>query len=383
MAKATGAQTSIAYVVESVWGTTPASPAMKELRCKSESIDLAKAPVKSGEIKPHRMPQNLIHGMHNVAGDVVCEFGNFLDDWLEAALFGQMASNIIKLGQYHKSFTVERRLHTIHEAFQYSGVRPNGLKLSLKPDPAIAEIIFPVIGKTLITDNDALGSPQDWLVNSITPPVIGGTAVVVDTGTVNPAPDDTFIIYMASDPTKVRSEQIFKVVSYTPGTFTIVFSPSLDVNMADNDILHFIRPATVISSADPMNSFGGALTEGGSVIAIATQVDLEVGQSIDPAKTIGSNQPQELIESEAIVKGTLRVYVENIALFNKFLNENYSTLQVAITGGGVTYTWLLPRIKYTGAKINKPADGKSIIQELPFEALYDTTEGTALKITKA
>lgn len=383
MAKATGAQTSIAYVVESVWGTTPASPTMKELRLKSETVDLNKGAVKSGEIKPHRMVQNLIHGVHNVSGEIACEFGNYLDDWLEAALFGQMAANVIKLGQYHKSFTVERRLHTIHQAFQYTGIRPNGLKLALKPDPAIAEISFPIVGKTLVTDNDALGGPQDWLQNDPTPAVIGDTSVIVDTGTVNPAAGDTFVIYKASAPTEVRSEQIYTVVSYTPATFTIVFSPSLDVNLADNDILHFIRPATVVSSADPMNSFGGALSEGGSAIAIVTGLDLEVSQGIDPAKTIGSNLPQELNESEATVKGTLRAYVENLTLFNKFLNESYSTLQVAITGGGVTYTWLLPRIKYTGAKINKPADGKSIIQELPFEALYDTTEGTSLKITKS
>lgn len=381
MAKATGAQTSIAYVVESVWGTTPASPAMKELRCKSESIDLVKGAVKSGELKSHRMAQNLIHGMHEVGGEIACEFGNYLDDWLEAALFGQLAASVIKLGQFHKSFTVERRLHTIHHAFQHPGIRPNGLKLSLKPDPAIAEISFPVVGKTLVTDADALGGPQDWLVNDITPPVIGDSQVIVDTGTVNPAVGDTFMIYKTSAPTEVRSEQIYTVSAFAASTIT--FAPNLDANLVDNDILHFIRPATVVSSADPMNSFGGALTEGGSAIAIATGLDLEVSQNIDPAKTIGSNLPQELVESEATVKGTLRVYVENLTLFNKFLNETLSTLQVAITGGGVTYTWLLPRIKYTGAKINKPADGKSIIQELPFEALYDTTEGTSLKITKS
>ena len=45
--KATGAQTDLAYVAETTWGTTPASPTMSELRAVSESVDLTKGNLRS------------------------------------------------------------------------------------------------------------------------------------------------------------------------------------------------------------------------------------------------------------------------------------------------------------------------------------------------
>lgn len=380
--KATGAQVAIAYVAETTWGTTPASPTMKELRCVSETLDHTRGGLVSEELKSHRQTQNLTHGTREAEGEIVCEFGDFLDDWLEAALYGVLSSNVLKLAQSLKQFTVERRVVSIGQSMQYTGIRPNGLKLNLAPEE-IAKVTFPILGKDLSIAIDGLGGPSGWLVNEpVTPPAIGDANFDVDTGATNPAANDEFVVYQAGSTTTLRSDQVYKVSSYAANN--VVFTPPLDVALVNNDILHFFRPATVVTNNDPMDAFSGSLSEGGSAQAIITGLDLEISQGAELAKVIGANVPQGIIEGGVAVTGTLRAYVENMTLFNKWLNENYSTLQFALTkSGGSTYTWLLPRIKYTGGKLNKPAGGGPIIEELPFVAVYDTTEATSVKITKS
>jgi Phage tail tube protein len=380
--KATSAQIALAFVEETTWGTTPGTPTMLEARAISESLDFVKGNLRTEEFKTHRQVQNVIHGAHGVEGNVEFEFGNYLDKWLEAALYGRFTSNVLKLGQTLVQFTVERRLSSIGQAMRYTGVRPNGLTLTLEPD-AIAKITFPVMGKTMTTAIDGLGGPSGWLVNNGAGYAAGTGTIAIDTGSTNPAANDQFVIYQAGSTTAMRSDQIYTVSAYSAPDLS--FTPLTDVALVDNDILHFVRPATAVTGDDPMDAFSGTLSEGGSSIAIVTGIELNIAQGQEAAKVIGSTQAQGLIPGGVVVTGTLRLYVENLALYNKFVTEGYSTLQFQLVKPSVnTYTWLLPRIKYTGAKINKATGGGPVIQEMPFEAAYDaSTELTAVKITKS
>lgn len=378
--KATGAQTGLAYVSETNWGVTPASPTMKELRAKEDGVDSTKGNLRSETIKFNRMINDVIHGTHGVEGTVPCEFGDYIDDWIESAMFGRFASGVIKVAQTRRSFTLERRLHSLHQSMRYTGIVANGFDLAMERE-AIAQITFPIVGKTMTTDPDALGGPIDWLINEpVTPPAPTDTTFDIDGGTGDPAAGDTFMVYKTTLPNELRSEQIYTVVSFAAGALT--FSPGLDVALVDNDILHFIRPATVVTANEPMNAFSGVVTEGGSSIAIATRIALQLRQGLEAATVIGSNFPTDVTEAAVTLTGTLNAYVENLALFNKFVAEAYGTLEFQLVGTAATYTFLMPKIKYIGARLNKPLGGTSIIKEMPFEAVYDGTEDTVLKITK-
>jgi Phage tail tube protein len=380
--KQTSSQIALAFVEETTWGSTPSSPSMLELRAISEALDFQKGDLKTEELKTHRMIENIVEGSHAVEGAIEAEFGNYLDKWLEAALYGRFTSSVLKLGQTLVQFTVERRLQSIGQAMRYTGVRPNGLRFVLEPEK-IARITFPCMGKTMTTAINGLGGPSGWLVNNGAGYAAGADEIAIDTGTTNPAAGDQFVIYQAGSAVLMRSDQIYTVSAYAAPDLT--FSPPLDVALLDNDILHFFKPAAAVSTDDPMDAFSGALSEGGSSIAIVTGIDLAVAQGQEAAKVIGSNQAQGLIPGGVAITGTLKLYVENMALYDKFVNGTYSTLQFAVENpGGDVYTWLLPRIKYRGAKINKVTGGSPVIQEMPFEAAYDSAvEDTALKITKS
>lgn len=374
------AEIGLAYIAETSWGTTPAG-ALTELRVISDSIEFKRPELKSAQFYQHRQTLGSILGNHEVNGSINAEFGDYLDVFLESALMGAFSSNILKLGQTVKQFTVEKRLSRVGWSLRYTGVRANGFKLSLKPS-AIAQIEIPVIGKTMTTNADCLNSPTGWLVNNGAGYAAATTTIAIDTGATNPAANDQFTIYNAGSTTSQRGEQIYTVSSYSAPNLT--FTPALDVAISDNDILHFAKPATAASANDPMNAFDGVLQEGGSTIAIVTGIDLSVGQGIEPANTIGANVPAALVAGAVEVSGTMELYIQNIALLTKFTGGTYSTLSLALTNGSSTYTFLLPRIKYAGAKIAKAQGGSPAVMSMPFSGFYDgTTELTTIKVTKS
>lgn len=379
MALQSNSNVGLAYIAEVTWGTTPAG-ALSELRALNDSVEFKRNELMSEEFKTHRQLTNTILGSHSVDGSLNFEFGDFVDAWLEGALMGTFASNILKLGQTLKHFTLEKRMVGVGWYHRITGVRPNGLKLSLAPG-AISQLEIPVIGRTGAVAADGLTGPTGWLVNNVAGYAAGSTTMTIDAGTTNFANLDQFVIYNAASTTVQRSEQIYTASSGS-GT-SVTFAPALDVAIVDNDILHAVRPATVITANDPYNTFSGTITEGGSSIAVVTNISLTVDQGQQPANVIGSAFPAAVVPGNVKVEGTMDLYVTNMALFTKFVNETYSTLQFALTNGSTTYTWLLPKIKYTGSRMNKDKGGSPMQMQLPWRAVYDGTELTSVKITKS
>jgi hypothetical protein len=138
----------------------------------------------------------------------------------------------------------------------------------------------------------------------------------------------------------------------------------------------------------PFDSYNGSIFEGGVAsgdeIATVTSIDFSVTNSFAPTFVVGSDIAPQLEYGRAVIEGTMTVYYEDAALINKFINETESSIQVSVAepGGSNPYTFLLPRVKYNGAEV-PVANPQSRTVQLPFVSLYDSTEGTNLKITRS
>lgn len=131
----------------------------------------------------------------------------------------------------------------------------------------------------------------------------------------------------------------------------------------------------------PFATFNGTISEGGSATAIVTSVSLSLQNGLEPAFVIGSDMAAKLTSGRCNVTGQVSAYFDSMVLLNKFLNETESSLSFTLTEDGRGYTFELPKIKYSGG--DNPASGEGPIQlNLPFQALYDSTAGTNLSITK-
>jgi hypothetical protein len=159
---ARGSRHDLAYIMETVWGTTPGTPSMKRLRHTGTTLELQKQSEASEEIRSDRQIVDFRHGTRQVQGDVSFElsYGAF-DDLLEAALFGAWTSDVLKAGTAVKSFTAERRHTDINQFLRFTGCMVNTFALTVQPSPAIVRGTFGIMGKDQAVAGTSLGTPSD------------------------------------------------------------------------------------------------------------------------------------------------------------------------------------------------------------------------------
>lgn len=145
-----------------------------------------------------------------------------------------------------------------------------------------------------------------------------------------------------------------------------------------------LDPDPLATTGNPrFNAFTGTIKEGGVTIGVVSGIDLTLAMSRVLDRTIFSGRTASNVNrGRANLTGTLTAFFENETLFNKFANDTYSSLEFTI-GDGVSksYTFLIPRLKYTDADVSVDSEG-SIEMSMPFQSLLDTTEATNLVITR-
>lgn len=146
---ADGAQHSLAYVAETTYGTTPATPAFKPLPHTGTTLGASKDVVQSEKLRSDRQVEDERHGNVSVSGDVNTELEyEAFDDILEAVLGGTWTSDVLKVGNTRRSFTVERKFGDIGQYQRFKGCEFNSLSLSVAPNSMVTTTIG-VIGQDL------------------------------------------------------------------------------------------------------------------------------------------------------------------------------------------------------------------------------------------
>jgi hypothetical protein len=138
----------------------------------------------------------------------------------------------------------------------------------------------------------------------------------------------------------------------------------------------------------PFDSFTGAIYEGGitsgDVIGLVTSLVFTINRNRTLSPVIGSKFSPDIFEGTCVITGTMTAFFQTHALHNKFVNETNSViafdlkdLDAPTTG----YRGVMPRVKYTGSN-KDPAGTGPVMQELPFQALYDPTEQTSMYLLR-
>ena len=108
MAFAQGSRSSLAYIAETSFGTTPSTPTFANLPINSHSLDLTKDRVEGNEIQADRMTRVDRHGNKQAGGSIEVDLrkGDY-DELLESAFFNSYATDVLKVGTTPKFFTME------------------------------------------------------------------------------------------------------------------------------------------------------------------------------------------------------------------------------------------------------------------------------------
>ena len=302
MAFAQGSRSSLSYIAETSFGTTPSTPTFANLPINSHSLDLTKDRVEGNEIQADRMTRVDRHGNKQAGGSIEVDLrkGDY-DELLDSAFFNSYATDVLKVGTTPKFFTMEDAANDIAQFRLFTGMAVSTASFSIAPNQMVTAT-FDMVGKGM-TQAGTTGST-------------GGTP-------------------------------------------------------------------TASTTNSPFDSYSGTITDGGSGISIVTSIDFSLSNSLAPTFVVGADNAQSLEFGSAVVEGTMTVYYEDETLINKFLNETESSITVSVDDptGSNAYTFEFPRVKYNGASVPLQNPQSRLIT-LPFVALYDSVEGTNLKMTR-
>ena len=136
------------------------------------------------------------------------------------------------------------------------------------------------------------------------------------------------------------------------------------------------------TTTSPLDSFTGSLKEAGSLIAVITEIQLNVENGLESRFVVGSKQSIRPSIGRSNVSGTITAYFEDSTLLDKFVNETESSIEFELPdGAGNNLIFKLPRVKYNGGQPDVEGEGP-ITLSMPFQALLDATTGTNLIIER-
>ena len=209
MTFAAGARHDLSFVPEVTFGVTPTTPAMKQLRYVTTTLNLSKNAIESEEMYADGQTRDLRHGNRRIAGDIVTEMSyGAHDDLLAALLGGAWSSNVLKRGVLIPSFTVERRHNDVAQFLPYTGIAMNTGSIVIQPD-AIVRCTYGVVGRNMSTASaTSLGAPTDVATNppfdSFSGALMEGGATIASVTSlqidVNNGFDPAFVIGSAMTP---------------------------------------------------------------------------------------------------------------------------------------------------------------------------------------
>ena len=239
MAFAQGSRSSLSYIVESTFGTTPAGN-FTNIPFSTHSLNLTKDRVAGNDIQADRMPRVDRHGNRQVAGDIAVDLrdGDY-DDFLESAMLNTWATNVLKVGVTPKFMSIEDYAADIDQARVFTGCSVSSMAISLAPNQMVTTT-FSMVGKDMTisgtekTQDAASGAaPFDAYSGDLSIGNVGGAApVAIVTAldfTLNNSYAPTFVIGDDSAPSLEYGRAEIE------GTFTAYFEDAALINRFLNE----------------------------------------------------------------------------------------------------------------------------------------------------
>ena len=386
MAIASGARYALRYIAEVTHGVTPTTPVMKALRfLAGPGLDLKKDIYQSKEVRQDRMISNVRHGMRKVDGTINFEMSlATFDDFMLAAISGAWttptsgaislsttATDVVGTSGWANMFFVGD-LVTLTGFTQGS---TNG-KWKIQ---------------ALTLTNMTLCNPTTGVVAALTSEVSAAGKTVALTGHI--ANVGTTLTTFTIEEAYTDISQYYPYrgcaintmdLSIKPGAIVTGSFGLLGIDLTAPSGTTIASSVTAPVTNAPMDSYIGGIWEGGVNLALITGMDLKLNNNRAVQGIVGSKVTQDIYEGQSDVTGKVTVLFQDLTLYNKFLNETVTSLDVLLNDANGTdfLRFYVPAAKYTGAPINPPKDGP-VIMTLPFTATVDAVTGTTFRIQRS
>ncbi|MDB3972876.1 phage tail tube protein [Gammaproteobacteria bacterium] len=251
---AQGSRTSLSYIVESTFGTTPAGN-FTNLPFSTHSLNLTKERVQGNDLQSDRMPRVDRHGNKQAGGDIVVDLrdGDY-DDFLESAMLGTFSTNVLKVGTAPKYFSVEDYAADIDQAKLFTGCTVSSMGISLAPNQMVTTT-FSMVGKGMTLS--ATQKTQDAASGAAPFDAYSGDLSIGNVGSLSASAIVTavdFTVDNAFAPTFVVGSDETPALQYGRATVEGTFSAYFEDAALVNRFLNETNSALQVSVNDPTGS---------------------------------------------------------------------------------------------------------------------------------
>lgn len=390
MSFATANRTTLYRVKEVTFGTTPASPVLKETRNTGEELLDGITTEKSKEIRSDRMISDLFVVDAEPGGSINIEMSTTTyDDLLESVAMSAWSAQLAIVGVAGDISTVtgtNKLTSTTADKFINVVV---GQWIQLSGFTSLVNGFYQVTTKT--SNVDLTLSPA--IAASETP---AGTAANVDGSYVrNGITEQSYSLVKLFADATTATRQVFtgmrvksfglevQTASLMTGSFGFMgktaswteaaFAGETTSAASTTDVLN------CVSNLTNLTQDGAALGSTGSVM----QMSLEIDNQHRSQKGVGVLGNVGIAAGSIMASVSASQYFESKAQADKFRNStafSYS-FRLADTAGNA-YVFTLPRCKYTEFKVNSSAIDTDVMAETTFEATRDPVTNCMFQIDR-
>jgi len=261
MAFAQGSRSSLAYIAESTFGTTPASPTFAYLPFNTHSLDLTKDRVEGNEIQADRMPRVDRHGNKSAGGSIEVDLRNGdFDEFLESAMLSTWdntpvaADDELKVGTTPKYFSIEDAANDISQFRLFTGMSVSNMSVSIAPNQMVTTT-FDMVGKTATQASTTASSGGTPTASSTNAPFDSYSGTISDGGSgISIVTSIDFSVANSFAPTFVigsdSAQQLEFGRAVVEGTMTVYYEDETLINKFLNET----ESAVEVTVDDPSGS---------------------------------------------------------------------------------------------------------------------------------
>lgn len=389
MTFASSNRTSLARVKETVWGTTPVTPALIPIRYTGETLDDGITTEKSKEIRADRMVADLIITDAAVSGDFNMEFsyGSF-DDFLESALMSSWDAPVLITGAAGDISTT---------AGGFSSTTPGKFSLLAPGMVLLAKGFTDPLNNVLYTITAATGTTltTEPAPASVETPGLAAASLSNDGSIGNGVVEQSYtLVEVFNDATVLTRRHFYgmrvkgftldmKTAALLTGKFSFVgknaeytvtpFGGETHPAASTTDIMNCVTNIRTITQN------GVSVGSPGSVMSLS----LELDNGHRGQKGLGQLGNVGVVASQLSVKCTASMYFESKAQADKFKAATAFMFQLGLTDNeGNMYMFTLGHCKYDTFKVNSSQLDADVMAQTTFQALLDPTTLSMIRIDR-
>lgn len=394
MTLATSNRARIRYMKESVFAETPTSGDVYDARYTGDTLDFNFNTTRSNEIRDDRQTTDLVQTGASAMGGInfelsYAEYDPLLEGFLQGvwdvygtdgegtAFTGTFAANSLTAGDAPLGSSAFTSLAPGQWVKIVGSTNPGHntyVQVSTTVAPTSTTLTFegtPFLGKTGAGGaNVRLQSAR--LLNGVTE-----TSWTIERGLMDV---NQFFTFRGMSPDKLSLK--FASGSITSGTLDFMGRGSTRYNATQ-----LVGTNIASKTYDVMNAISGVgnVMEGGAPLAgtFIKTLDLTIGNNLRARDAIGVLGAASVGSGSIDVTGTIEVYLADGTLYDKFVNNLSTSLSLrTVDGDGNGYVIDLPRIKYSGGKVNNGGLNQDVMISLPFTALVHPALGHTVAISR-